>query len=106
MIDAANSTAAVTVTSSASAYKVTGVPSSGWMPANGTYAQPTGNMTVPSSLKTATKTTLTSVKTATSHAGTSATAAKASATQTGAAVHLGASVGGLVVAAGVAVFAL
>ncbi|GAB7357495.1 hypothetical protein MBLNU459_g0029t1 [Dothideomycetes sp. NU459] len=110
-IDAANSTA--TATTSATAYKVTGVPSSGWLPANGTYPKPTGNVTVPSSLKTASQTTLTSVKTASTDASATATgasstgsSASASATQTGAASHVGASVGGLILAAGVAVFAL
>jgi hypothetical protein len=77
----------------------TGAPSSGY-PAGNMTVVPTGSMTVPSSLKT------TATRSASSTGGSSATTSPAAPISTGAAANLAASIGGLVVAAGVAVFAL
>lgn len=84
---------------SATAPMVTGT-ASGY--GNVTVVAPTGSMTVPSSLLTTASATAAS----SSVGGASATAASSSAVQTGAAAAVATSFAGLVVAAGVAVFAL
>lgn len=79
----------------------TGTASTGWYPGNSTVVQPTGPLTVPSSLLTATA----SVWTSTSEAP-SATVSTSARPTTNAAGTVATSLAGLVVAAGVAVFAL
>jgi len=78
------------------------VPSSGYLPGNASIVHPTGSITVPASLKTTLATATGSPIVSTSSASGSAVAPA----QTGAAAHMATSLAGLVVAAGVAVFAL
>lgn len=96
-----------TITRSSYAGAVTGVPSSGYLPANSSIVKPTGNVTVPTSLRsTVTSVYLTSSSATTTTASSSSVAAAASATPTGAAEQLGTTISGLVFAAGIAMFAL
>lgn len=96
----------VTKKSSSLVGAVTGVPSSGYLPANSSIIKPTGNVTVPATLQTVSTTSAFTAAATTAGSSSSSASAASAAQSTGGASQFGASLAGLVIAAGVAVFAL